>query len=276
MDNDDIFEHGLFEDSEVSSADGELESHLTTVDLPNPEEAVTEVPSSFISNDIQRDPEPSPESLSVTYKSIPRSACPVRDHHLIICKFPPAVSMAGSPFNEIQERQALLHNPKLLDDLSALEDSVMMRWRFKCPSSDSPEPFGVLETNTHFVEWDDGSFTLFVGDTPLNVDYRSETVFLLEDSCSDVKPIHAVITERMQTKFSNIFKNKFTRSKDLVAKRQRMALTSIADAVSSNISVQKYRLATKENERYRRIQQSVAYKPRTLTRSFLESDSDSQ
>ncbi|GFE53092.1 Paf1 RNA polymerase II complex component LEO1 [Babesia ovis] len=264
------FERGLFEDSEGSSGEQELDSHLTTDDAPMNEDVAPAMPGPITEMDIDTTP------LTATHKSILRTAFPVRDHHLVICKFPPAVAIAASPFNEAMERQMLAQNPKMLEEPVGSDNSVMMRWRFKPSPEGSSSPFGELETNTHFVEWDDGSFTLFVGSTPLNVDYRSETVFLLEDSCPDIKPIHAVITERMQTKFSNIFKNKFTRSRDFGARRQKMALTSIADAVSSHITVQRHRLMTRENERFRRMQQSSIYKPRGLTRSFLESDSDSQ
>ncbi|ORM40208.1 uncharacterized protein BXIN_1177 [Babesia sp. Xinjiang] len=269
---DDDFEHGLFEDSEGSPEEEVVKPHFTTSDSPQADDLPTTLPDLTPESPV----EPEPVVQEALQKSIPRTAYPVRDHHLVICKFPPAVSMAASPFNEMQERQMLLQNPQILEEPVSSDNLVMMRWRFKRNPEGSEEPFGVLETNTHFVEWDDGSFTVFVGRTPLNVDYRSETVFLLEDSCPDLKPIHAVITERMQTKFSNILKNKFTRSKELGAKRQKMAITSIADAVSSNISVQRQRLVTRENERFRRIQRGSAYKPRGLTRQFLESDSDSE
>ncbi|CDR97113.1 hypothetical protein, conserved [Babesia bigemina] len=271
MANDDL-EHGLFEDSEESSVEDNTAPYLTTVEDPPTQEFAAPAAEAVAALEVK----PEPVTRKVINKTIPSSAYPVRDHHLVICKFPLAVSMSASPFTEMEERQRLRQNPKLLEEPQSSENAAMMRWRFgQAPEGDS-EPFGVLETNTHFVEWDDGTFTLFVGKTPFNVDYRSETVFLLEDSRPDLKPVHAVITDRLQMKFSNILKNKFTRSKDVGAKRQRMTLTSIADAVSSKISLQRHRIMVRENERFRRIQQSTTYGPRGLTRQFLESDSDSQ
>ncbi|KAK1933146.1 hypothetical protein X943_002391 [Babesia divergens] len=257
----DGYERGLFEDSEGSSAEEDIPPYLTTS-----EDAPIKAPLI---------PVPEVAENEVMQKSIAISACPVQDHHLVICKLPPTVFMAASPFNEMEERDMLRQNPTMLDDPDSSSNIAMIRWRFKPTEDGSSEPFGVLETNTHLVEWDDGTLTMFIGKTPLNVDCRSETVFLLEDSRADMKPVHAVITERLQTKFSNILKNKFTRSKELDAKRQKMTLTSIADAMSSQISLQQRRLLTRENERVRRIQQNSAYQPRGLTRHFLESGNDS-
>ncbi|KAK1444754.1 hypothetical protein BgAZ_106600 [Babesia gibsoni] len=262
----DDFEHGLFEDSEGSASEEALPSHFTTV-----EDTQEELDAADAADAAVPEP-PKPVKNEVVHKSIACAAYPMRDHHLIICKLPPAVSMASSPFNEMEERQRMMDNPKLLEDPSSCDVSSMIRWRFKPVEEGSTEPFGLLETNTHLVEWDDGTLTLFIGKTPLTVDCRSETVFLLEDSRQDMKPVHAVITERMLMKFANIPRSKFTKSKEQDAKRQKMTLTSIADAVSSEISLQKRRLLMRENERMRRIQQHSMYQPRGLTRQFLEGE----
>ncbi|GIX60859.1 Paf1/RNA polymerase II complex component LEO1 [Babesia caballi] len=270
--NDDA-EHGLFEDSEDSVAEPDAAPYLTTVE-DTPAGALP-APSQGHASEADPEPEPEPIESKLLNKSIKRSTYPGRDHHLVICKFPPTFCMATTPFTEAEERQVMHDNRKLLEDPVCDDISAMMRWRLSAPSPGSDAPFGAIETNTHFVEWDDGTLTLFVGKTPLNVDCRSETVFLLEDSRPDLKHVHAVITERLQTKFSNILKNKFLRSKEVDAKRQRMTLTSIADAVSSTLSLQRHRLVSRENDRFRRLQQSTAYHARGLTRKFLESDSES-
>lgn len=266
---DDSFKHGLFEDSEDSATEDVIPSHLTTEedppfsDEPEPEPE----PTSH---------EPSPSLTPITpekiHKTILRTACPVKDHHLITCKLPPSVSMAASPFNEAEERKYLKDNPGLLEEPPSKENHPMIRWRFQPKSQGNVEPFGVLETNTHLVEWDDGTLTLYIGSTPLNVEYRKESILLLEDSSPEMKPVHAVIGERMQTMFANILRNRFSRTKEHDAKRQKMTVTSIADAMSSSISIQQRRLATRENERMRKVQQNNTYQPRGLTRQFLEGD----
>ncbi|KAK2197925.1 Leo1-like protein [Babesia duncani] len=168
------------------------------------------------------------------------SALPDNDN-IVTCKLPPAVSIATAPFNEEKEREFLRNNPQLLEKPISEADFTMIRWivHNRYGWNYDEENFDAMETNSHIVQWDDGTYTLFVGKTPLDCDPKMETVFLIEDSLPNIKPVHAMVNGRLQTKFSNLFKNESVRKKYSGVNRQKMALTTISEAESSEMYVQK-------------------------------------
>ncbi|AFZ79383.1 hypothetical protein BEWA_022310 [Theileria equi strain WA] len=212
--------------------------------------------------------EPTEEPTEVVHQTMKCKIKPELSDNLTVCKFPPTLSVSTLSIQEELER--LKRNPELVDKPPNTTKTI--RWRKK--EDESIDGDSEMESNTHLVEWDDGTFTLFVGKTPLDVESRKEIVFLLEDSLEELKPVHALIEERLQTRFSNLLKKELIRKKPDV-RRQKMALTSISEAISSELSLQKQMVLMRENERLRKIQQGSMVQ-RGLTRTFLESDSDEE
>ncbi|UKJ90438.1 hypothetical protein MACJ_001371 [Theileria orientalis] len=133
------------------------------------------------------------------------------------------------------------------------------------------------ESNGKMVVWEDGNVSMFVGKVPLDCESVNEMSFLLEDERADIKPVHAQVDTRLQTRFSNLhtrfstFKNDPLKKKD--HKRQKMEVTSLSDAIQSHHALQQNLLHVRENER----QKKFTHSSKGLTRSFLESsDSDDE
>ncbi|UKK02028.2 hypothetical protein MACK_001382 [Theileria orientalis] len=131
------------------------------------------------------------------------------------------------------------------------------------------------ESNGKMVVWEDGNVSMFVGKVPLDCESVKEMSFLLEDERADLKPVHAQVHTRLQTRFSNLhtrfstFKNDPIKKKE--HKRQKMEVTSLSDAIQSHHALQQNLIHVRENER----QKKLNYHSKGLTRSFLES-SDSE
>nr|PVC51628.1 hypothetical protein MACL_00001475 [Theileria orientalis] len=127
------------------------------------------------------------------------------------------------------------------------------------------------ESNGKMVLWEDGNVSMFVGKVPLDCESVKEMAFLLEDERADLKPVHAQVHTRLQTRFSNLHTRFSTLKNDPIKKkehkRQKMAVTSLSDAVQSHHALQQNLIHVRESER----QKKFNYNSKGLTRNFLES-----
>lgn len=174
------------------------------------------------------------EFITATLPLLPR---PDRPENLVICKFPPTLMV--SDVNEI--RSFLKSNPHILDHPPNPNNLSVLLYDMKNKSNDSSddkdsENNPPVSSNGNIVLWDDGTVTLFIGTVPLDVEFQSELSFLFEDSNFDLKPVHAEVDTRLQTRFSNLLKNKMIKQRH--TKRQKMEVTFLSDAIQSQYKLQ--------------------------------------
>eukprot|EP00386_Alphamonas_edax_P006426 GDKI01020804.1.p1 GENE.GDKI01020804.1~~GDKI01020804.1.p1 ORF type:complete len:245 (-),score=70.91 GDKI01020804.1:46-780(-) len=128
---------------------------------------------------------------------VPESKRPQREKKLMVVKLPPTLKFVEGAFNEQAERE----RERMRDEEEIEREKDCVRWRFKLDAAgnimrnqETGEP--LREPNTHLVKWQDGSYTLFVGNTPYECTLTDENSHLFEEF-DDTKVLHAVVPQRM-------------------------------------------------------------------------------
>ncbi|XP_952232.1 uncharacterized protein TA13440 [Theileria annulata] len=215
---------GLFEDS-----DENVDDSIKT-------EGMSQSPTRREVEPVEQEQSPvyETEIISATLPLLPR---PGRNENLVVCKFPPTLMVCD--VNDI--RNYLRSNPHILENPPNPNNLSILLYDIKTKSNNSFPKEGQssnqnVRSNSKIVAWDDNTVTLFVGTVPLDVEFQSEVSFLFEDSNFDLKPVHAEVDTRLQTRFSNLLKNKMIKQKH--TKRQKMEVTFLSDAIQSQYKIQ--------------------------------------
>ncbi|PHJ16288.1 paf1 rna polymerase ii complex component leo1 [Cystoisospora suis] len=136
-----------------------------------------------------------------------------------------------------------------------------------------------FSSNCRLVEWDDGSFSFFVGHQMFDVQVKEDPTFLFEDSSSEnVKALHCRAESRFQVRIGELltFRKFFTQRKCMHQKK-KTTLTTHEQIERAEQATRRAVERRNEFARMRRRQmESLRGTERGLTRNFLEADSEEE
>ncbi|PFH34781.1 Paf1/RNA polymerase II complex component LEO1 [Besnoitia besnoiti] len=221
------------------------------------------------------------QELQMPYQDLPTLS---KDAKVVVLRLPPTVSVKvhGAPSGAGPSSS---RRSSRLGSINA-DDKFTIEWGLPPAKKGEDEPTaagceeesGELPSNCRLVEWDNGSYSLFVGSQMFDVQVKHDPTFFFENSSADgVKTYHCRADARFQVRLGELlnFREFFTQRNMRYGKKRRAALTTQEQIEHAEQATRKTVERRDVAARLRRRQAEAARgAERGLTRHFLEADSD--
>ncbi|CBZ55529.1 conserved hypothetical protein [Neospora caninum Liverpool] len=162
-------------------------------------------------------------------------------------------------------------------------DAVTRRWGHsgtrKKDGEESTADEKEILSNCKLVEWDDGSYSLFIGPQMFDVQVKHDPTLFFENSNETIKTLHCRAESRFQVRLGELlnFREFFSQRNMRYGKKRRAALTTQEQIERAEQMTRKTVERRHEAARTRRRQaESARGAERGLTRHFLEADSEEE
>nr|CEL70268.1 TPA: RNA polymerase-associated protein LEO1 [Neospora caninum Liverpool] len=214
------------------------------------------------------------QEVELPFQEFPPST---QDAKVVVLRLPPTVSVKvhGAP-SATRSRAA---RP---GGISA-DDKFTIEWGHsgtrKKDGEESTADEKEILSNCKLVEWDDGSYSLFIGPQMFDVQVKHDPTLFFENSNETIKTLHCRAESRFQVRLGELlnFREFFSQRNMRYGKKRRAALTTQEQIERAEQMTRKTVERRHEAARTRRRQaESARGAERGLTRHFLEADSEEE
>ncbi|KEP63025.1 UNVERIFIED_CONTAM: Paf1/RNA polymerase II complex component LEO1 [Hammondia hammondi] len=214
------------------------------------------------------------QEIELPLQELPPST---KDARLVVLRLPPTVSV------KVRGAPATSRRHSSSSAAISADDKFTIEWGYPGGKKDGDHDAAedkALASNCKLVEWDDGSYSLFVDRQMFDVQVKRDPTLFFENSSSEtIKTLHCRAESRFQVRLGELlnFREFFTQRNMRHGKKRRAALTTQEQIERAEQLTRKTVERRHEAARTRRRQaDSARGAERGLTRHFLEADSEEE